>query len=81
MKIELVAGSPGNSGEVAGIGAMALFDGLFGITFDVNESFAFITESTGRSVRKMSLQSASMSHDVTRKLLIHNCKVLKSIFH
>jgi hypothetical protein len=58
MRIDLVAG---NSSD-------ALFDGVFGITIDLNEAFAFVTESTGRKVRKVSLKTSFASLDVTRKL-------------
>jgi len=69
MRIDLVAG---NSSEVTGSGNSALFDGIFGITIDVNETFAFVTETIGRKVRKVSLKTSFASLDVTRKLHSNN---------
>jgi len=65
MMIEYVAG---NSSKATELSATALFDGVFGIAFDINELFVFTTASSGRKVSKFSLKTSTLiSQDVTRK--------------
>ena len=55
--------------DLPGTGSAASFNGAFGIAFDRTESYAFISSSEGKKIRKLSLASRSVGTDISCKLI------------
>jgi hypothetical protein len=68
INVSFASGKLGFFSEKAGVGSSGAYNGVLGITFDKTENYAFLTSADGKKLRRLTLNSAYVGLDVTRKL-------------